>query len=115
MKDGEAVIMTHEEYTEKLKRGVFEVTFNKINGEQRIMNCTLHPRVLPKATKEDAMSQTKVRELNEEVVSVWDVKAEGWRAFRVENVTEFKRLGGACTCGKTKSEVKICDGSHNDK
>ena len=107
--------MTHEEYTEKLKRGVFEVTFNKIDGEQRIMNCTLHPRVLPKATKDDAMSQTKVRELNEEVVSVWDVKAEGWRAFRVANVTEFKRLGGACTCGKTKSAVKICDGSHNDK
>jgi len=115
MKDGEVVIMTHEEYTEKLKRGVFEVTFNKIDGEQRIMNCTLHPRVLPKATKDDAMSQTKVRELNEEVVSVWDVKAEGWRAFRVANVTEFKRLGGACTCGKTKSAVKICDGSHNDK
>ena len=84
--------MTHEEYTEKLKRGVFEVTFNKINGEQRIMNCTLHPRVLPKATKEDTMSQTKVRELNEEVVSVWDVKAEGWRAFRVENVTDFKTI-----------------------
>jgi len=114
MKNGELDIMTHNEYTDKLKRGVFEVTFNKISGEQRIMNCTLHPRVLPKAVKEDTMSQKKVRELNEEVVSVWDVKASGWRAFRVENVTDFKRLGAACTCGKTQSAVKTCDGSHSN-
>ena len=92
MNDGEVVNMTHKQYTEELKSGVYEVTFNKINGDQRIMNCTLHPNVLPKATKEDAMSQTKVRELNEEVVSVWDVKAEGWRAFRVKNVTDFKKI-----------------------
>ena len=104
--------LTHEEYIDKLKRGVFEVTFNKINGEQRIMNCTLHPRVIPKATKKDPLSETKVREVNTKVVSVLDVKAEGWRSFRVENVTDFKRLGGACTCGKTQSEVKTCDGSH---
>jgi hypothetical protein len=45
MKNGELDIMTHNEYIDKLKRGVFEVTFNKISGEQRIMNCTLHPRV----------------------------------------------------------------------
>ena len=32
----------------------------------------------------------KVREINENVVSVWDVNAKGWRSFRVANVTNFE-------------------------
>ena len=44
------------------------------------------PDILPKATKTDPLSQKKVRAINEEVISCWDVKADGWRGFRVENV-----------------------------
>ena len=104
----------YEEYLGKLKKGIFEVTFTKVNGEQRIMNFTLHDKVIPQATKKDPLTQTKVREINENVVSVWDVKAEGWRSFRTANVTEFKRLGPACTCGKTQDALKKCDGSHRN-
>ena len=53
------------------------------------MICTLNPDVVPAATKTDPLSQTKVRELNEEVLAVWDIKAAGWRSFRVENVVSF--------------------------
>ncbi len=105
--------MTHAEYTRKLQVGIFEVSFKKVNGEKRTMTCTLSEHILPKATKEDPLSQKKVRAINEEVVSTWDVNANGWRAFRVENVTEFKRIGGACWCGRTSSEIKKCDGTHN--
>ena len=49
------------------------------------------PSTLPPAKKNDSVTQEKVRKINEEVLSVWDVKAEGWRSFRwglISSVTE---------------------------
>ena len=83
-------MMTYQEYLDNLKSAVCEVTFNKVNGEQRIMTCTLMEDVLPPATKTEPLTQKKVREINENVVSVWDVNAQGWRSFRVANVTNFE-------------------------
>jgi predicted DNA-binding transcriptional regulator YafY len=40
----------------------------------------------PRATKDDTMSQKKVRELSDAVVSVWDVNAKGWRSFRYNRI-----------------------------
>jgi hypothetical protein len=60
------------------------------------MTCTLREDMKPRATKDDAMSQKKVRDISEEVVSVWDVNAKGWRSFRyarinsVDIVDEYK-------------------------
>lgn len=103
--------LTHEDYTSELKRGIFEVTFTKVNGDKRVMECTLHRRIVPQPTKTDPLTQTKVREVNTEVVSVWDINANGWRAFRVENVENFRKLGGVCGCGKSENKP-YCDGSH---
>tara|TARA_B100000575_G_C23061688_1_gene611237 strand:- start:17 stop:184 length:168 start_codon:yes stop_codon:yes gene_type:complete len=52
------------------------------------MICTLREDIIPSATK-DPITQKKVRDLNEEVLAVWDTKAEGWRSFRVANVQSF--------------------------
>lgn len=62
--------------------------FTKLNGEERNMICTLREDIIPSATK-DPITQKKVRDLNEEVLAVWDTKAEGWRSFRVANVLSF--------------------------
>jgi len=83
-------MMTYQDYLDNLKQNICEVTFNKINGEQRVMTCTLKEDTLPSAKKDEPLTQKKVREINENVVSVWDVKAEGWRSFRVANVTNFE-------------------------
>ena len=64
------------------------VIFTKVNGEERNMVCTLKEGVIPKASK-DPITQKKVRDISEEVLAVWDVKAEGWRSFRVANVVSF--------------------------
>ena len=58
-------------------------------GEERDMMCTLQEGVVPAATKEDPLSQKKVRAVNEEVIPVWDVNANGWRSFRVDSVISF--------------------------
>jgi hypothetical protein len=73
----------------ELKSGICEVEFTKVNGETRLMKCTLDPSIIPVATKEDPLSQKKVRSVSEEVLPVWDVEREQWRSFRVENVTRF--------------------------
>ena len=64
------------------------VIFTKVNGEERNMVCTLKEDVIPKASK-DPITQKKVRDLNEEVLAVWDVNKEGWRSFRISNVVSF--------------------------
>ena len=71
-----------------LLTGQCRVIFTKLNGEERNMVCTLKEGVIPKATK-DPISQKKVRDLNEEVLAVWDVNKEGWRSFRIANVVSF--------------------------
>ena len=73
---------------EMLQTSQCRVIFTKVNGEERNMVCTLKEGVIPKASK-DPITQKKIRDLNKEVLAVWDVKAEGWRSFRVANVVSF--------------------------
>lgn len=82
---------SRDELLSKLKERVLEVTFIKLNGDRRVMTCTLLPEFLPAAKSDDPLSQKRIREINPEVVSVWDLNANGWRSFRyelVENVIE---------------------------
>jgi hypothetical protein len=81
--------MTRDEMMTQLKENVCVVEFEKVNGDKRVMTCTLQESVLPPAKKDEPITQKKVREVNQEVVSVWDTTAEGWRSFRVENVLKF--------------------------
>lgn len=79
-------IPTQEQLLERLKYSVVEVTFTKLNGDRRVMECTLLPHILPEPKKTDPLTQKRVREIDPRVVSVWDVNANGWRAFRYERV-----------------------------
>lgn len=70
----------------QLEQNVLVVDFNKINGDKRVMTCTLREDMKPSATKTDTMSQKKVREMSDAVVNVWDVNAKGWRSFRYDRI-----------------------------
>jgi hypothetical protein len=69
-----------------LEQNVVVVDFNKISGDKRVMTCTLREDMKPRATKDDTLSQKKVREMSDAVVNVWDVNAEGWRSFRYDRI-----------------------------
>ena len=69
-----------------LEQNVLVVDFTKLNGDKRVMTCTLREDMKPRATKDDAMSQKAVREVSDAVVSVWDVNAKGWRSFRYDRI-----------------------------
>lgn len=81
--------MTREEMMTELTQRTCRVIFKKTNGEERDMMCTLQEGVVPAASKEDPLSQKKVRAVNEEVIPVWDINAQGWRSFRVDSVISF--------------------------
>ena len=83
-------IPTKEQLMEMLHKEVVEVTFLKLDGEERKMPCTLIPSFLPKATKEDPLTQKKVREISDKVVAVWAIESKGFRSFRYDRVKEVK-------------------------
>lgn len=80
-------MMSRNEMITELKAGVCKVTFTKVNGEERIMDCTLMPDMLPENERE--RSTNPQRNVREENLSVWDINANGWRSFRLANVTSF--------------------------
>jgi|TARA_B110000495_G_C22799082_1_gene466804 hypothetical protein len=80
------------ELQKQLHREILEVTFTKVNGDKRIMNCTLIEGIAPAITtviKEDAPE----RKVNLDTMSAWDIDARGWRSFRVKNVTRIRQHG----------------------
>ena len=80
-------IPTRTDLQNILSQNVLVVDFTKLNGDKRVMTCTLREDMKPPAKKDDTMSQKKIREINkEELVSVWDVNAKGWRSFRYNRI-----------------------------
>ena len=82
-------IPTKPDLKNLLEQNVLVVDFLKLNGDKRVMTCTLREDMKPRATKDDAISQKKVREVSDAVVSVWDINAKGWRSFRYERINSI--------------------------
>jgi len=71
-----------------LRKEVLEVTFNKLDGDERIMTCTKMDKFIP----EDKRPKTD-KAPKEGTVTVWDIKADGWRSFRYDRVTKVESRG----------------------
>jgi len=72
-----------------LSNGVYEITFTKVNGETRVMPCTLDAGRLPPATVKE---NKNTKERKTDTISVWCVDKNEWRSFKVMNVTEIKPI-----------------------
>lgn len=79
-----------------LKQSVCEVTFTKVNGERRIMRCSLDSRYLPPITAEQMkhLDEQQQKPENQEIIAVWDVEKGGWRSFRVDSVEYVQEVEG---------------------
>ena len=83
------------ELVEVLKNNVCNVTFTKVNGEQRIMPCTLKEGVVPPppvhvTNTDNPVDFPKVKKVNPDTLSVWCLDKKEWRSFRVANVTNVE-------------------------
>jgi hypothetical protein len=71
-----------------LKNEIVEVKFNKVDGTERIMKCTLREdSVVPY----EKTSEGREKKVNENIISVWDLENDGWRSFRFDSVISFHK------------------------
>jgi len=91
MSEVKEIVGTDPEFQECLKgllrEGVVTVTFTKKNGDERVMKCTLNGEQLPQIQKE-ATEVSEVRQTSNTSLAVFDVEAQGWRAFKWESVKQ---------------------------
>ena len=81
-------VPTRQELLDLLGDEIVDVTFDKLSGDERTMKCTLIPSMLPPAQRDDKLSQTKVRNLEDKVFVVWaiDIDPPAWRSFRYDRI-----------------------------
>lgn len=81
---------TKNELLDSLSMHIIQVRFTKLNGDERIMSCTLVPEFIS-----DPVVWSKnppKRKENPGVISAWDVDKGEWRSFRLDRVISAKVL-----------------------
>ena len=82
--------MNRNDIREFLLDNIIEVTFTKVDGTERKMNCTLNYEYIPEDKKpQNLYKGEKVME-NLDILKVFDTDKQDWRSFRVENVILIK-------------------------
>ena len=79
--------MNRDEILRQLREGVITVTFTKLNGDRREMDCTLNMDTIPKEAH--PKTDGNVREGVDTTIGAikcYDVNAKGWRSFLLTNV-----------------------------
>jgi len=74
----------------ELRNNVIEVSFDKDNGQPRVMRCTLMKYFLPESYKEQADVNFHAGHPN--VLAVWDIDNQGWRSFKIDSVRMVQAL-----------------------
>ena len=82
-----------DELIKMLNTGICEVTFTKVNGEERVMPCTLQGDLLPVVSVEKLKEDR--RPSNPDNLSVWCTDKNEWRSFRVANVTSVRTVAAS--------------------
>ena len=79
-------MQTREELVEQLHKGLCSVVFEKVDGQERTMKCTLNPNI---ANMPQQLQEQQNRAKNPNTICVWDVDKNAWRSFRIDSVTSF--------------------------
>lgn len=82
-------LLSRQELFDRLSTNVCDVHFTKVNGEKRIMRCTVDPqRIASPLDIQKHFENEHLFELQSEGrFNVWDLDKQGWRSFLIENVT----------------------------
>jgi hypothetical protein len=78
-------IPTEQELNNSLREGVLVVTFNKLNGDERVMTCTKKLDLIPEANRPKTEKVPPVGN-----ITAWDINANGWRSFKYDRVTKIE-------------------------
>jgi len=88
---------SYDKVIEQLKTNVLQVTFDKVNGERRIMPCTLQIDYMTDPSKElseSKVSQVESKSVNKSVIRAFAIDKQSWRSFRVDNISAIEVING---------------------
>lgn len=74
---------------ENLRNHICEITFTKINGERRVMPCTLRSDVVPPYNIKKLRESKKIES---DAISVWCTDKNEWRSFKLSNFISIRTL-----------------------
>lgn len=101
--------MNKQEIKELLQDVPCVVTFTKVSGEERVMECTLNQSLIPQVEVVSGAPKRAPRTESEKVLAVWDLSKEDWRSFRVESVIKIESEVGSPSGPVTMYEANISD------
>jgi hypothetical protein len=78
--------MTRDQMIDHLVGSICLVKFIKKNGDVRVMECTLNSQHIP---KDKLPVGGEVKSNSPNTIPVFDIQANGWRSFIVDNVELF--------------------------
>ena len=82
-----AVTQTRDEIIAMLQAGDVNIDYTKLNGESRVLNCTLQESVLPAVVSDkDPNAERKVNLAN---IVVWDNAAGAWRTVIIDRINSI--------------------------
>ena len=85
-----------ETLDELLHVDILTVTFEKKDGTERVMHCTLREDILPpKVVKEG--EEPKEKKVNPNVVPVYDTDLKAFRSFRLDSIKKIQSSPGRPT------------------
>ena len=77
--------MNISELRTELSNRKVQVTFTKVNGDIRVMECTTNTNLIPPS--QWPLGKVEIsKDTTNKTIRVFDTKAQGWRSFVFENV-----------------------------
>jgi hypothetical protein len=79
------------DYKEILHERVVVFTFKKKDGSERVMRGTTNLDLIPASKHPKSVTEGAegTRKVNDSVIAVFDLDADEWRSFIIDNLVEF--------------------------
>ena len=87
--------LTQDNMLTALRESECEVTFTKVNGDTRVMKCTLNMDLIPQDKMPKGDNVPELRDGLDSIlkaIRVFDTGLEDWRSFKVETVKNFVKV-----------------------
>lgn len=83
-------MFTRDEMVKFLGKGKVNVVFTKVDGTERVMNCTMNSAFIPTDQHVKPLAEGATpRKESLDTVRVFDTDILAWRSFRVDSVKAF--------------------------
>jgi hypothetical protein len=90
--------LNETEILNELRKAVLEILFEKVDGTNRLMKCTLQPSYFNKPIPTESERQDRANFLAQgetepqkvRVIHVWDVDQSGWRSIRLDKIISIQ-------------------------